>query len=160
MAIIAEHCLPGASRNPSGWLPRCAWPGDCLVQWGGHGVVLGTEGTRRTAFFEAFPVDPPTFIRGEGADVVTAEAAAFAQFGRQRDCPGHRLERAGYRNGAGICAHCGLFVSKAFAPLADPDTSGPLGAALAGDPVALARVWRDLAEAFDPKSEPKGQDPA
>ena len=34
-------------------------------------------------------------------------------------CAEHRLERRGYRNGAGICADCGLFVSRAFPPI-DP----------------------------------------
>jgi hypothetical protein len=142
--IIREHCRPGARANPDGWLPVSPWPADCMVQWGGAGLVLRPSGDYRTAFFEAFPREPDTFIRGEGADVPAAEAEAWRKFARQRDCPGHKVERAGYRNGAGVCSECGLFVSKAFAPLPDPDTSSLLGAALGGDPAALARVAKAI----------------
>ena len=144
MAIIREHCQPGARRNPTGWLPQAAWPEDCVVQWGERGIVISNDRTRQTAFFEAFPTDPTTFIRGEGASIPEAEASAFAQFRRYLDCPEHLVERRGYRNGAGLCISCGLFISGAFEPLPDPDTSGLLGQALAGDPEALAKVMLDV----------------
>ncbi len=118
MPRIAEHCAPGGWRHAGDpYTPTCAWPDDCFVQWGGNGVVLSaSKGTYRTAFFEAFPTDPATFIRGEGATVAEAEAQAFAAFERHRACPGHEFERRGYTNGAGFCKHCGLFASKAFEP--------------------------------------------
>ena len=111
------HCLPGGS-----WDARdahelvCPWPEDCSVQWGARGIVLGRLKARRTAFFEAFPAAPATFIRGEGASVAEAERAAFAQLERVLACGGHEFERRGYTNGAGFCRHCGLFKSKAFEP--------------------------------------------
>lgn len=146
MAIIREHCQPGTRRNPTGWSPQSAWPEDCAVQWGEHGIVISSDRSRMTAFFEAFPTDPATFIRGEGASVPEAEASAFAQFRRYLDCPEHRVERRGYRNGGGLCIYCGLFVSHAFEPLPDPDTSGFLGRALSGDPTALAKVMLDVVD--------------
>jgi hypothetical protein len=150
--IIRDHCQPGSRRNPDSWSPVEDWPADCVVQWGGKGVVFDRAGTYRTAFFEAFPTDPATFIRGEGVDVPAAEAAAWTKFTRQRDCPGHELERRGYRNGAGFCAHCSLFVSRAFEPLDEPDTSGLLGRVFAGDEAALAEVLTQLIEPASPEA--------
>ena len=145
--IVREHCLPGSKGNPEGWLPRQAWPDDCVVQWGGRGVVFAPASNYRTAFFEAFPADPATFIRGEGPDVPAAEAAAWTQFARQRECPGHFMTRRGYRNGAGICVHCGLFASRAFEPLLDePNAPGLLPRVFRGDPGALAEVAQALDE--------------
>lgn len=94
-----------------------AWPEDCLVQCGGKGIVLTTAGSYRTAFFEAFPRDPDTFLRGEGATIAEAEANAWAKFERIRGCAGHEFERGRYRNGAGICRHCKLFARGVFEPL-------------------------------------------
>lgn len=71
----------------------------------------------RTAYFEAFPRDPDTFIRGEGKTLEEAEDKAWAKFERQSACPGHTFERQGYRNGAGICSQCKLFRSAVFEPL-------------------------------------------
>ena len=88
--IVRTHCLPGTRLNPDGALPVLDWPADCVVQWGDRGIVFDRDGgSRSTAFFEAFPTEPATFLRGEGATVVEAEADAFARFTRQRDCPGH-----------------------------------------------------------------------
>jgi hypothetical protein len=119
MAIIAEHCLPTGWRGRS--TPHdlvCEWPQDCYVQWGGKGLVLCSGGgSYVTAFFEAFPTDPPTFLRGEGATVEEAERMAFAKLQRQLGCPAHEFERGRYRNGAALCKHCGLFNSVAFEPL-------------------------------------------
>ncbi len=117
MPIIADHCKPDGWRgraNPYELL--CSWPDDCYVQWGSKGIVFGANGGRVTAFFEAFPKSPNTFIRGEGVTVADAERSAFEQFNRNRACPSHEFERRGYTNGAGICKHCGLFNAHAFAP--------------------------------------------
>ncbi len=118
MPRIAEHCAPGGWRHAAEpYTPAAAWPEDCYVQWGSDGVVLSrSKGSYRTAFFEAFPSEPATFIRGEGATVAEAEAKAFAAFEHYRACAGHEFERRGYTNGAGFCKHCGLFASKAFEP--------------------------------------------
>lgn len=140
--IIADHCKPGSTRG--NYTPACAWPEGCYVQWGDSGIVFrkssapsGIEtlagalagdkeciapaaeilaNSYTTAFFEAFPQAPKTFIRGEGATVAEAEANAFTNLQRYLACPGHEFERRGYTNGAGFCRHCGLFKSKAFEP--------------------------------------------
>lgn len=97
-----------------GYVLRHPWPADCAVQSGGHGLVLGPT-TRITAFFEAFPSEPKTFIRGEGATVEDAEDAAWARWVRvSAGDHEHRWETRGYRNGAGFCAECGLFASGVF----------------------------------------------
>lgn len=116
---IADHCLPGG-HNCYGHNPVCSWPEDCFIQWGGQGLVFRHEkegGCYTTAFFEAFPNDPKTFIRGEGASIEEAEKSAFKQFEHFRACPGHEFERRNYTNGAGFCKHCGLFKSDAFEPI-------------------------------------------
>lgn len=115
------------------WRPLLAWPDDCVVQWGGRGVVLGRERSYGTAFFEAFPGDGSAgFIRGEGRTVEEAEADAFASYSRHAGCArdgGHRWtrsrrlsateprERNGrkvprlntYLNGGTFCLRCGAF---------------------------------------------------
>jgi len=119
------------------------WPEDCFVQCGDHGIVLPAktlekvmegnedcipiiksaligdpapvpEGAYRTAFFEAFPRTPDTFIRGEGKDVQEAEKKAWEEFEKYNACKGHEYEKRGYTNGAGFCKHCGMFKSKIF----------------------------------------------
>lgn len=119
MPRIAEQHLPGGWRSSgeNAHTPTHAWPDDCYVQWGASGIVLSKTGARKTAFFEAFPTAPKTFIRGEGNTVAEAEAAAFAKYERQTACPGHEFERGSYRNGAGICKHCRMFSSEVFEPL-------------------------------------------
>ena len=92
------------------------WPDGCSVQCGDKGLVLSQKGNYTTAFFEAFPDEPNTFIRGEGATVEEAENDAWEQLERFRACPNHEFERRGYKNGAGFCKHCGLFKSKCFEP--------------------------------------------
>ena len=118
MPRIAEQHLPGGWRSTgaNAHTPRDAWPADCLVQWGSKGLVFA-QGARTTAFFEAFPQEPATFIRGEGATVAEAEEAAFAKWHRILACPGHDFERRTWRNGSGACRHCDLFNSRAFEPL-------------------------------------------
>lgn len=92
------------------------WPDDCYLQCGATGIVLSASGSYVTAFFEAFPKAPQTFIRGEGQDLPAAEADAWAQWQKIVACPAHEFERRGYKNGAGFCKHCGLFISRAFEP--------------------------------------------
>lgn len=98
---------------------RRPWPSDCLVQGGSRGLVVarGTSHTYRTAFVEAFPRNPDTFIRGEGPTMADAEDDCWAKLQRMASCPGtsgHEYEARGYRNGAGFCRHCGMFASDVF----------------------------------------------
>jgi hypothetical protein len=108
-----------------------AWPHDCFVQCGGDGVVLPRntittilEGgdmtpiakciagslptTYRTAFFEAFPKFPDTFIRGEGATIEEAEMSCWRKYVKITSCPKHEFERRGRTDGYCYCKHCGL----------------------------------------------------
>jgi hypothetical protein len=119
------------------------WPDDVLVQGGGRGVVLDRQrGTYRTAFVEAFPHHPPTFLRGEGESLAEAEDACWAQFERYRDCPHGVYERGGYRNGSGFCTTCGTWMNKVFEPLPDESSErGLLDRVFADqDPAAAAEV--------------------
>lgn len=127
--IIRPHNQPGAYDNREGWLPLCAWPEDCTVQWGDVGLVVCREKDKEnylTAFFEAFPVEPRTFIRGEGKTIVEAEANAFAKLERYQACAGHEFEMGTFLNGAGICKHCRMFSSKAIEPIYPCHTCGEL----------------------------------
>lgn len=92
------------------------WDEDCFVQCGDSGVVISKDGNYKTAFFEAFPKNPKTFIRGEGETIEEAEEKAWEQLQRYKSCTNHEFERRGYTNGAGFCKHCGLFVSNCFKP--------------------------------------------
>lgn len=98
---------------------RHPWPADCeLIQGGKSGLVLSRTGNHyTTAFVEAFPRSPATFIRGEGADLIEAEDAAWAKWQKTQACPSapdHEFETRGYDNGAGFCKHCNLFASEVF----------------------------------------------
>ena len=94
---------------------RHPWPADCFVQGGSHGLVLSKTGNYQTAFVEAFPSSPSTFLRGEGATMEAAEDACWAQYERITACD-HTAgyEARGYRNGAGFCKGCGMFASDVF----------------------------------------------
>lgn len=93
------------------------WDEDCYVQSGDVGLVFDGDTSYTTAFFEAFPQSPKTFIRGEGKSIEEAEAMAWSELQRYRECKKHEFERRGYSNGAGFCKHCGLFKSHVFEPL-------------------------------------------
>lgn len=97
-------------------VPAYLWPEDCFLQGGSHGLVFrrGDGGNYRTAFVEASPRDPDTFIRGEGATVAEAETAAWAKYQQYLACPGHEFEPRNYTNGAGFCKHCSMFASGRF----------------------------------------------
>lgn len=88
-------------------MPSADWPDDCHVQWGASGIVLEGEGSRLTAFFEAFPQEG-AFIRGEGKTIAEAEADALGQYIRSTACD-HLWARAGYLNGGATCRRCGQF---------------------------------------------------
>lgn len=115
--VVLPHCRPG-SHSHHGHAPVRPWPDTCQVQWGDHGLVLPRVGNDSyfTAFFEAFPTDPSTFIRGEGDTIASAEENAWKKWLRIRECPGHEFEKRGYENGAGFCRFCNLFQSKVFPP--------------------------------------------
>lgn len=93
------------------------WPVDTHMNGGSNGLVVvrGTRDSYRTAYFEATPRTPNTFIRGEGDSIEAAEEAAWAKY--QRYNAGdheHEFETRGYTNGAGFCKHCGMFGSQVF----------------------------------------------
>lgn len=92
------------------------WPEDCLVQWGGHGVVLSEAPGKSygTAFFEAFPKSGG-FIRGEGPTIAEAEAQALEKFHRESACT-HLWGRDRWTNGGAICRKCKAFQT-VFAPI-------------------------------------------
>ena len=108
-----------------------AWPHDCFVQCGGDGVVLprntiepilgkgditpvaqglsgSMSGAYRTAFFEAFPKFPDTFIRGEGATVEEAESSCWKKYVKITSCQKHEFDRRGRKDGYCYCKHCGM----------------------------------------------------
>lgn len=128
-----------------GHLTAYAWPVDCPLQAGTNGAVFDKshpDGAYNTCFFEAFPRNPSTFLRGEGATVADAETAAWQQWQRINACPAvqtngeHRFEARGYRNGGGICADCGLFSSHVF-------TGEDLGQFCAVCGTATTYTWRE-----------------
>lgn len=77
---------------------------------------MSAEGSYRTAFFEAFPTRPKTFIRGEGPSLAAAEEAAWTKYKRIKECPAHDFERRGREDEYGFCRHCNLF-AKALSSL-------------------------------------------
>lgn len=91
-----------------------SWPEDCSVQCGDSGIVLGNGTARRTAFFEAFPKEPKTFIRGEGQTVVDAELSAWHKYQKILNCVNHEFER--YKGEIGKCKHCQLTLINYFDP--------------------------------------------
>lgn len=96
------------------------WPEDCFVQCGGGkqglGLVIDTKNKRvyRTAFFEAFPQEPKTFIRGEGETIEDAETNAWNKYQSILNCPSHEFER--YQSTHGKCKHCNLVLTNYFPP--------------------------------------------
>lgn len=104
------------------------WPSNCWVQGDNDGIVLTDVSieeaitnpqtaqdvlTRKvahysTAFFEAFPKDPSTFIRGEGSTLEEAEAACWKQLRTIQACPQHEFERKGRKDGYVYCKKCAL----------------------------------------------------
>lgn len=88
------------------------------MQSGDDGLVISPRGNYTTAFFEAFPRNPDTFIRGEGTTVGEAEDKAWEKYQRIIVCDHvDGFDRRGYRNGLGFCKKCGMSKSHAFEPL-------------------------------------------
>jgi hypothetical protein len=137
------------------------WPEDTYVQGGDHGVVFSPDrDPYRTAFVEAFPGD--TFLRGEGATIAEAEDKCWKQFLRWRDCDGSGqghgpYERRQYRNGAGFCTRCGIWMNRVFPELPeDPERpKNLLEKAFSGDRESLTTILDAVANAED---LPKGTD--
>jgi hypothetical protein len=106
------------------------WPHNCYVQCGGSGIVLERGAPsleevfcdvakaenviarqvphRITAFFEAFPQSPGTFLRGEGTTVQEAEEKCWKRYQRILACAHHEYERRDRVDGYCFCKHCGL----------------------------------------------------
>lgn len=64
--------LKSPNKDTTEWPCAFPWPEDCFCQAGHSGVVFTKSGHYRTAFFEAFPKNPNTFIRGEGSTIEVA----------------------------------------------------------------------------------------
>jgi len=118
----------------TGEVAQHPWPEDLFIQ-GGNGIAFTPDGqTYRTAFVEAFPDDPPTFLRGEGNTIAEAEDNCWKQYQRYAGCPHGKYERRQYRNGSGFCVHCGTWLNKVFEPLPeDPEAQATI----------LDRLFRD-----------------
>lgn len=107
--------------DPRYYVTQFNWA-DIGIQGGERGVVIGSRGARRTAFFEAFPTigSVGTFIRGEGDSIKDAEADAWAKYTKQTACEDHEWSRVFKGNertdGYAICTKCGL-KGKALEPL-------------------------------------------
>lgn len=147
--------LPGQHQprviGNTGVAPAYPWPDDVFLQGGGHGVVYGRDGAYTTAFVEAAPRNPDTFLRGEGPTVADAETAAWETYQRYVNCetaPEHGpWERRGYTNGAGFCGNCGMFSSRRF----DPEPYA--------EPSRLDRVFLGVDSAVDLIAETLAVDP-
>lgn len=131
---------------------RHRWPADVFVQGGSRGLVVGRslDDVYQTAFVEAFPRNPDTFLRGEGKTIADAEDALWAKYERMNGCaaaPAHGpFEARQYRNGGGFCTVCGTWFSRVVppAPADDQDAVEP-----AVNPVMSALFGPDRAAAGD-----------
>lgn len=86
---------------------------DIFVQCNDSGIVISKKEPYETAFFEAFPRNPDTFIRGEGSTIEEAETAAWNKYQKTLVCQNHEYK---YHSdiGHGKCIHCNLFTSYAL----------------------------------------------
>jgi hypothetical protein len=142
------------------------WPEDVFIQGGERGVVFGgPDGAYQTAFFEAFPQDPRSgFMRGEGETLAEAEEKAWTRYQVWVNCDGSGqphgpYERRKYRNGAGYCTRCGIWMSQVFEPLPEePDRKPTLLDRVFGDkdPDAIEEVLTAVANAADLPAAPSG----
>lgn len=99
------------------------WPESVYVQCGEKGVVFSKNGNYQTAFFEAFPNSPDTFIRGEGSSVEEAEFKAFEKYTKIMNCTQHEMVRR-KESESGTCKHCGLTLINCLPPLKNCDLCG------------------------------------
>jgi hypothetical protein len=116
----------GLANRPH-YVPKHDWSG-CYIQWGGSGIVFQRDEERnidtyKTAFFEVFPINPQTFLRGEGKTIDEAEDDVWKKYQRILKCDWHKISRKGYKNGSGVCTRCGLFVSHIFSVIPYEDDS-------------------------------------
>ena len=134
------------------------WPDNVFVQGGEHGVVFSrNREPYQTAFVEAFPAG--TFLRGEGASITEAEDRCWKQYQQYLNCDGKLkwgqwhgpYERRQYRNGAGFCTRCGIWMNRVLPPLPeDPDQEPSiLEKAFTGDREALTTIVDTVANAED-----------
>jgi hypothetical protein len=87
--------------------------GDVFVQGGDTGYVFVSGGENyMTAFVECATAG--AFLRGEGKTLAEADDACWTKLQAYLGCPGHEFEPRAYRNGGGICKHCGTFRSGVF----------------------------------------------
>lgn len=143
---------------------RHPWPDDMFVQGGGRGIVFVGGGTAyKTAFVEAFPNNPPTFLRGEGDSIEAAEDACWARYQRMQACPAAPahgpFEAQGYTNGVGTCTSCGTRFTSVLPPqpATEPrNETSLMGRLFSGDPDALDEVIDTMAHLDDLPSKPDG----
>ena len=129
LAIVIEGTRVASKsfgRNP--YSCQYDWPINCVVQCG-DGIVLtgkpslvdaltdteaacavlsGKAESYQTAFFEAFPRSPDTFLRGEGKTIEEAENACWNHYQKILVCLKHEFERRKRDDGYCYCKHCGL----------------------------------------------------
>lgn len=90
------------------------WAGDCFVQCGGC--------EKYGFFFEAFPQNPNTFLRGDSkVSIADAEEKVWQKLLKHSSCEldhanPENFEKRKYRNGVGFCVGCGMFASGIFPP--------------------------------------------
>lgn len=95
-----------------GYSVKYDWPEEAYLQGNDYGVVLSNE-PYETAFFEAFPKNPKTFIRGEGKTLEEAETQAWNFYQKIINCKEHNFIRRKESN-HGTCKNCNLFMSEIF----------------------------------------------
>lgn len=120
MKKYASRGLIDRLKGTQGYLCFYDWPEDCQVQCGESGLVLAKPEPYYTAFFEAFPRNPNTFIRGEGETVELAERDCWGKYQKILNCPGHEFEARGRKDGVGWCKHCDLFLVTALKEFLSP----------------------------------------
>lgn len=98
------------------------WPASTAVS-AGNGVVFGSRagGSYTTLFMECYPPEGG-FLRGEGETPEDCEDAVWAKYQLMLHCAPdtdgsprqHQFDPAGYKNGSGICTHCGTWRQNVF----------------------------------------------
>lgn len=112
--------MPKYALHSNGGRPRdkveChhEWPDDCFAQSGDmkryqdFARKHGREPHDKRFFFEAFPRNPNTWLRGEGDTFQQAEDACWKSWQKILACPGHEFDRRGRDDGYAFCKHCPL----------------------------------------------------
>jgi hypothetical protein len=95
-----------------GYFVKHEWPDDAYLQGNDYGIVL-SKNSYETAFFEVFPKNPKTFIRGEGKTLEEAETQAWKFYQKIINCSKHDFVRRDESN-HGICKNCNLFMTEIF----------------------------------------------